>query len=163
MLEIDLTEPERAARSLSRWPCGIAESSRGGAAVSVTCEAFAAELQGVTDAQECKLRVAFSGVTQRIQLGVMRARATVNAPLAQSLANREIFLLIELFGGLCGDVNARCAQTEHGGREVQTALDVAERQWSNDVSELRDEMSADAAAMRHNAGPTGRSSRGLRR
>lgn len=151
-LDLDLSELEKAAKQFANHKRSIAALSRDINSIPAACDALGAELQDMIDTQERELHVSLSGLAQQLQLDIMRAKATTNSTLSQSLSNCQTSSLSEFFATLQGDVNSQCAQMEQNVREVQAMLDTAEKQWQNDVEQLKDEIKTEIAMMRQNSG-----------
>jgi cell division septum initiation protein DivIVA len=77
MLDLNLTDVEKSAKTFDVI------------SVPMNCESLAAQLQDMVDTYERQLNVALPGLTQKLQIDIMRAKMTANSTLALSLSNSE--------------------------------------------------------------------------
>jgi hypothetical protein len=139
-LDVDLSELEQSAKQFASQKRTLANLSRQIGAIPLSCDALSAELQDMIDTNERELNVALAGLTQQLQIDIMRAKVTTDSTLSLSLSSAQTSSLSGFFANLQSDVNAQCAQMEEAVREVQGMLEAAEAQWTVDVDKLQEEI-----------------------
>lgn len=151
-LNIDTTKLEKSSKLFNEHKRNIANLQREIANFPSMCEQLNSELTEVIDSQERELNVSLSSIGQQLQLDLMRAKATTNSTLSQSLTNCQTSSLSEFFTTLQADVNAHCSQMEQNVRDINSMLDTGEKQWENDVEALKEEIKNEVSSLHHSAG-----------
>jgi hypothetical protein len=152
MLDIDLIEFERAAKAFSVQQRRLASLTRDINGLPLACDSLAAELEDLVDTEEREVNVALAGLTQQLQIDVMRAKVTTDSTLSFSISNSQSTSMGDFFKALQADVNAQCAQMEESIREVQALLEATEVQWATDVERLQEDIKTEIGLVRQAAG-----------
>ncbi|KAK8854245.1 hypothetical protein M9Y10_016804 [Tritrichomonas musculus] len=149
---IDTSELEKAAKSFSNQKRNFANLAREIDSVPSACEAMYNNLQESIEQQKRELNVSLSSMSQQLQLDIMRAKATTNSTLTQSLSNCKTSSFNSFFNTLQADVNAQCAQMEQTVKEIHSMLEASEKQWENDIEQLQEDIKNELDSMQHNVG-----------
>lgn len=151
-LNIDTEDLEIAAKTYHDQKRALATLSHEIAEINESTEALKNDTLALIQNQQKELEVSLSGVSQQLQVDLMRVKATTNSTLAQSLANCNSSTLSDLFAALQADVNTQCLQMENGLKDVQTQLDKCEQQWVIDLENIESEMQMEIDSMRRTVG-----------
>ncbi|OHS98086.1 hypothetical protein TRFO_35549 [Tritrichomonas foetus] len=151
-LKIDTTDLQKASKTFSSQKRALANLAREIESVPSACEAMVLDIQELIEEQKRELSVSLSSLSQQLQLDIMRAKATTNSTLSQSLSNCQTSSFNNFFNTLQTDVNAQCAQMEQNVKEVHAMLDASEKQWENDVAQMKDDIKNELASMQHSVG-----------
>lgn len=149
---INTSDLEKATQAFSHQKRNFANLARDIDSVPTACEAMLNNLQDTIDQQKRDLSFTLSSMSQQLQLDIMRAKATTNSTLSQSSSNCQTSSYSSFFNTLQSDVNAQCTQMEQTVKEVHSMLDASEKQWENDIEQLREDIKTELESMQHAVG-----------
>ena len=151
-LKFDTKPLENCKKVFHNQKLQIAKLSRDVEAFDTDCQMMKSEFEELIDSQERELSISLSGLSQQLQIDLMRAKATSDLTLQMSLSNSETSSFNDFFTTLQSDVNAKCSLMEKNVKEVQNLLEASERTWDNDVATLKEEIRYEIEALHVQAG-----------
>ena len=151
-LSIDSSEVKQASKNFVNQRRQLNQLMREIESIPNACERLDSQVQDLIEDQKRELSISLSSLSQQLQIDIMRAKATSNSAIAQSLSNCQSSSFNEFFNSLQNDINQQCAQMENNIKDVHNILDTAEKQWESDILELKDEIKSQVTAIQHSVG-----------
>jgi len=98
------------------------------------------------------LEISLSGLYQQVQIDLLRAKSTTNSTISNSLASCRNTSLSETFDSLQTEINQQCSQMESSLADVHNSIEKSEKQWKEDLEQVKSEIKLEIESTRRNSG-----------
>lgn len=150
--KMDTGDLEKAAKTYTDYAKSLENLTKEINSVSLACDAILSNVQDNLEQHKKDFDVSLSGLSQQLQVDIMRAKTASNSAISQSNSQSQSTNFNNFFNSLQSEINMQCSQMEQRIQEAHSILDASEKQWDNDIEQFQKEIENELSSIHHNAG-----------